>query len=59
MPVDMVIEASLAVVALRADPEKDDPEKAAAEPIVATRAATESFMITTGNSGEKKYENNC
>jgi len=49
----------VSVVALRADPEKDDPEKAAAEPIVATRAATESFMITTGNSEEKKYENDC
>jgi hypothetical protein len=45
MPVDMVMVASEDTPALRADPEKDEPEKAAAEPMVATRAATESFMI--------------
>jgi len=41
----MVMEASLETEALRADPEKD-PEKAEAEPMQATRAAVESFILS-------------
>jgi len=33
-------------VAFKADPEKEEEEKAAAEPMVATRAAIESFILT-------------
>jgi len=46
MPVAMVMEASLEAPALRAEPEKEEEEKAAAEPMVATRAAMESFIFT-------------
>ena len=45
MPVTMVIEASLEA-ALREVPEKEDPEKAAAEPMVARTTTAENFMIT-------------
>jgi len=41
----MVMEASLETPALRAEPEKEEEEKAAVEPTEATRAAIESFMM--------------
>jgi hypothetical protein len=41
----MVMEASLETPALSADPLKDEPEKAEAEPTVAITMAVENFMM--------------
>jgi hypothetical protein len=48
MPVDMVMVASLETEAFREDPEKDDPENAAAPVMEAATTATESFIMLIG-----------